>query len=862
MDDTNNPTIYPEDGDTHFVPGYSFPLQPGDVIRERFKLIRLLGQGGMSVVYLAEDRRRVEAGDRDARVAIKLLSPDLARHPGALAILQREARRMQQLAHPNIALVYDFDRYEDIPYVVMEYVDGALLSELLRKSPNTGLPMRSAVTIISEMAAGLSHAHKHGIVHLDFKPENVQILPSGTVKILDFGVARGLSAEADAGSVELHAYTPAYASPQAIAGEPPAITDDVFSFAVTVYELLSGHHPFQGNTRWFLEKLEPRRLIQLSRKQWKALRAGLEYDAGRRAKSVVEIADAFRFTPWFKGLDHVVAKVRTWLQRRKPSPTTINVAPEQPAGRMWVADRPIHSPGEDGLQYADYAKALFGVIDHPKTAPPLTIAINGAFGIGKSSVALLTQHLLATKLEDQGEKRHITAWMLVGRYRGSSSLRASFVRDFVRDLYYAQSFWFRALNHLPHNFLLRDEARKRRLLYVALLVAVGAVAILLAKNHLDKFSVLKDYPSMIGLLSSSLTALVVWIGTMLGPLKSLADYVDPEYDSTNATHHTEARNQIERMIGKITRGGRRFVLFVDDLERSPERTLEVLDILESLFSMPCCIVVMPTDLEVLGEGLERHANVRDGRKYMEKYVQLQFDMPSVENARLLELLMRDERHEMTSLGNGGPTPEPRLGNATIAGARDRIDSAIRKAGVTQFVVNSELVVPATKWAQLVDERKQRALTDTEIYKNALHCAVSLAGRDVRAAKRISNHVRLYVFVLFHRGLLSSKSILTALHVGRWIALKELWPEVMSLVTRSPELYAVLERWAEHASPEEAVTVLARIAGQVGSLPGSDLVNLLTTWSPSRIDSFRTFLKGEPKLTAVVEQLSYLRQTTA
>jgi predicted Ser/Thr protein kinase len=865
MDDVGSRTIQREGlpfaSNEPVIAGRWAALEPGDVIRDRFKVVKLLGEGGMSHVYLAEDMRRAEAADQDTKVAIKLLRRELAEHRDSFAILQREARRMQRLAHPNIVQVYDFDVFDGMPYLVMEYVVGTLLSEHLLKS-RSGMPMRSAATIISGMAAGLSHAHKQGIVHLDFKPSNVFILPSGEVKIFDFGLARGLSAETDAGSVVLGGITPAYASPQALAGEPPGVVDDVFSFAVTVYELLSGQHPYGRNQRRLEHDVAPRRLNGLTRRQWTALRAGLEWRAERRAKSVAAIADAFRASAPVVDVDHLVAKVRGWLRALKPTPTTISVAAEPPVGRMWVADRPIHAPDEDDLQYIDYAKALFGVIDHPKTAPPLTIAINGAFGIGKSSVALLTQYLLASKLEDRGEKRHVTAWMLVGRYRGSSSLRTSFVRDFVRDLYYAQSFWFRARNHLPHTFLLKGEVRRRRLVYIALLFAIGAATSLLAQNHIDTLAQFTDYSSVVGLMASSLAALVLWTGTMLGPLKSLADYVDPEYDSANATYHSEARKQIESMIEKITRGGRRFVLFVDDLERSPERTLEVLDILESLFSMPRCVVVMPTDLDVLGEALERHANVGDGRKYLEKYVQLQFDMPSVENARLLELLMRGQRDEAAALPDSVAAPEPELGSETIAGARDRIDARIRQDGVTQFVVNSELVVPANRWAQLVDERRQRALPDTEIYQTALRYAVSLAGRDVRAAKRISNHVRLYVFVLFHRGLLNSKSTLTALHVGRWIALKELWPEVMSLVNRSPDVYTMLDLWAQDAGAEETVTMLTRIAGQVGSLRGSDLVSLITTWPPSRTESLRNFLKAEPRLTTVVEQLSYLRQSTA
>jgi predicted Ser/Thr protein kinase len=163
-------------------------LPPGTIIRDRFVLEAIIGRGGMSVVYRARDRRREEANDRNNLIAIKILGPQFREHPDAYTTLQREARRAQQLAHPNITTVYDFDREADTPYLCMELLTGRSLEEILRQSPDAA--HEDAQHIIEGMARGLEYAHGHGIVHADFKPANVFITDDNQVKILDFGIAR------------------------------------------------------------------------------------------------------------------------------------------------------------------------------------------------------------------------------------------------------------------------------------------------------------------------------------------------------------------------------------------------------------------------------------------------------------------------------------------------------------------------------------------------------------------------------------------------------------------------------------------------------------------------------------------------
>ena len=281
----------------------------------------------------------------------------------------------------------------------------------------------------------------------------------------------------------------------------------------------------------------------------------------------------------------------------------------------------------------------------------------------------------------------------------------------------------------------------------------------------------------------------------------------------------------------------------------------MLDILEGLFRTSSCVVLLSTDLDLLADALQRYSNVRDGRRYLEKYIQLQFDMPSVENSRLVSLLTRfveDLAHRQAR--ESGDTI---FGLKTIAGARERIDSHIRREGLMGSVANSELVVNATRWNLLVDERKQRALLESDIYKMALQVAITVAGRDIRAAKRISNHVRLYLFVLFHRGLLASSSAVTAEQVGRWVALKELWPEVFDVINRTPDLFSALSAWAD-VETVDALDAITEAAAHAGSPHVAELVDAVVALSPTRRASFRIALKAEPRLDTVIEQLSFLR----
>nr|WP_305121377.1 bifunctional serine/threonine-protein kinase/formylglycine-generating enzyme family protein [Microbulbifer elongatus] len=274
------------------------------IIKGRFELDKLLGVGGMGAVYKALDRRKLEASDSDPYVAIKLLNEDFQKHPDAFISLQREARKSQTLAHPNIVTVYDFDREGDRVFMTMEFLEGAPLDKLLREHADVGLEKERAESILRDVSQALIYAHSHRIVHSDFKPGNIFVTAKKGAKVIDFGIARavsegGIASKAgektifDAGT--LGALTPAYASLEMLKGGEPQPSDDVFALGCVAYELFCGRHPYNKvpADKAFEQKLKPKRIRSLSRRQWRALESALALHRADRTETVERFVQKF-----------------------------------------------------------------------------------------------------------------------------------------------------------------------------------------------------------------------------------------------------------------------------------------------------------------------------------------------------------------------------------------------------------------------------------------------------------------------------------------------------------------------------------------------------------------------------------------
>ncbi len=275
------------------------PLHSRGTLKNRFVLGRILGSGGMGVVYKAKDLLKVEAKDRDPFVAIKVLGEEFKSHPEAFIALQRESRKTQKIAHPNIVTVYDFDKDGDTVFMTMEFLDGYPLDKLIKKYKGSSIPRAQAWVVLQGICAALAYAHKQSIIHADLKPGNIFVTQNDVAKVFDFGIARAV-ANAEQGDAEadnedktifdagnLGALTPAYASLEMLEGEAPDIRDDVYALGCIAYELFTGKHPYQRKNAQDARRkgLKPEKIKSISKQQWKAIERALSFEREDRVSS-------------------------------------------------------------------------------------------------------------------------------------------------------------------------------------------------------------------------------------------------------------------------------------------------------------------------------------------------------------------------------------------------------------------------------------------------------------------------------------------------------------------------------------------------------------------------------------------------
>jgi len=266
---THNPlvpsfAIATEGGPTKRTPESRRMAAPGRIVAragatvigstlKHYKILKLLGKGGMGEVYLATDTHL------DRQVALKTLPVDVARNPERRARFEREAKVVAALNHPNIVTIYSVEEHEGIGFITMELVEGKSLAELI---PAGGLPLSRVFDIAIPLADALAVAHRKGVTHRDIKPGNVMINDEGRVKVLDFGLAKLAESVSDGEGEQTHLPTAtaavttegkilgtvAYMSPEQAEGKTVDSRSDIFSLGVVLYEMLTGHRPFHGDT--------------------------------------------------------------------------------------------------------------------------------------------------------------------------------------------------------------------------------------------------------------------------------------------------------------------------------------------------------------------------------------------------------------------------------------------------------------------------------------------------------------------------------------------------------------------------------------------------------------------------------------
>src|SRR5207245_1818256 len=209
---------------------------PGRLLAGRYRIIALLGVGGMGEVYRADDLTLGQS------VALKFLPDDAAHDEALLERFRNEVRIARRISHPNVCRVYDIGETANQVFLSMEYVDGEDLSSLVRRIGR--LPCDKALAIARKICAGLAAAHDKGVLHRDLKPSNIMIDARGEVLIMDFGLA-GLAHEIE----DVRSGTPAYMAPEQLVGKEVTARSDIYALGLVLYELFTGKPAFEGNTQ-------------------------------------------------------------------------------------------------------------------------------------------------------------------------------------------------------------------------------------------------------------------------------------------------------------------------------------------------------------------------------------------------------------------------------------------------------------------------------------------------------------------------------------------------------------------------------------------------------------------------------------
>lgn len=222
-------------------------MQEGLILNNRYQLLEQLGSGGMALVFRARDLML------DRYVAIKILRQDFSKIPDFQNHFRQEARSAANLSHPNIVTVHDFGFAENQLFIVMEYIAGKDLKQLIRQRGR--LPIEDAIPLLIQACAGVGYAHRAGLVHCDVKPHNMLVSSDGRLKVTDFGIARALASITPGQKTDVVWGSPLYFAPEQAQGEVPTPASDVYSLGVVLYETLTGTPPFTASTAEELARL-------------------------------------------------------------------------------------------------------------------------------------------------------------------------------------------------------------------------------------------------------------------------------------------------------------------------------------------------------------------------------------------------------------------------------------------------------------------------------------------------------------------------------------------------------------------------------------------------------------------------------
>jgi serine/threonine protein kinase len=330
------------------------------VLKGQYQLEREIGHGGVGVVYVAHDLEHERVAQGRHLIAVKLLRAEYRQKADLVKALFEEVSLTKEMTHPNIVSVFNCQRDGQEVFMTMQYLEGVTLDRLIRRDYPRGMPWERARFIIEGVGRALAYAHDHRVIHCDVKPSNVFVSLAGTAKVLDFGIARATRRHRGPGAPR--GLTLGYATPEAIqawqkeseGGAPYQATesDDIFSYACLVYEILSGRRPFDpDDADTARQKGRAYASIpDLSRRQNAALANALAFDPNRRTNRIEDLINALQLESdgissgdmrlrWIGSIAAVllvaaigVASTRShWFERKSDALSPIAVAPAREA---------------------------------------------------------------------------------------------------------------------------------------------------------------------------------------------------------------------------------------------------------------------------------------------------------------------------------------------------------------------------------------------------------------------------------------------------------------------------------------------------------------------------------------------------
>ncbi len=540
----------------------------------------------------------------------------------------------------------------------------------------------------------------------------------------------------------------------------------------------------------------------------------------------------------------------------------------RPTLRM-LADVPIEDEAADLLGFKAYAHALAGLIDDPETKTPLTLAINAPWGAGKTSLGRMIKRLLERKPAAGGNSPHVTCWFQAWKHDDAPNLAASLAAEITKTANRSRALWRRIFQPLP--WTLRPAGSRqteRAFVYIVIfLVALVVSEWIFSKVGFALLGAIGLPPAALSALRSAagiangiFVAACLLVFHYLAPVSTVANSVaefvkDPERAAQTASMN-EVSGQLGQLIRQATPKGSKFAVFIDDLERCrPPRSVDVLEVVNQLLNHERMVVVVMGDMSAIAacaaikyrDYLAKHDKPSPspgdfrgggnyGREYLQKIIQLQFDLPMYSPPAirgLMEQWAKQARPKFETTQPWYSGLRRRVGTAARrvwTGARrlerdrrvinEEIEAKIA-SGTKNFAAVEEAVSGTLKGSvspelleDLIREGIQRRLgDDSEIMREAQAEAVGYVEPFPRHAKRLLNRLRLLLFVAHARRMFGGDPALTPRHLGKWAVLCERWPELAQALSISPDRMSQLEGrvGSEESGRDEYRSVVEKLA---------------------------------------------------